>query len=223
MPSIRVSDCRVSGATRNEGWPDSPTVKQKRAIKKGKKAKMALQIVTHGHEKLIRCPVCGKEFMQQHDDDNYCSETCHRKARLQYEKPRAEKVLEKWKKELEKSQKKYRARIDKLSAAINSNDPEAMLAARKGSLFKRSLGCLFVILQVVALLIFLVGLLAIVSPFFRDVVNHPRTDNAVTETTGTTSASTLQVGNQGEIEQVVPPNPLAKEQKEAQSVTAPIE
>ncbi len=32
MPSNRVSDYRASGATRNEGWPDSPTVKQNAGI-----------------------------------------------------------------------------------------------------------------------------------------------------------------------------------------------
>ena len=36
MPSIRVSDCRVSGATRNEGWPDSPTVKRNEGMEKRK-------------------------------------------------------------------------------------------------------------------------------------------------------------------------------------------
>ena len=34
MPVIRVSDCRASGATRNEDWPDSPTVKQTRVRRK---------------------------------------------------------------------------------------------------------------------------------------------------------------------------------------------
>ena len=33
MPSNRVSDCRASGAIRNEDWPDSLTVKRN----KGKK------------------------------------------------------------------------------------------------------------------------------------------------------------------------------------------
>ena len=33
IPSNRISDCRASGATRNEGWPDSPTVKRNEGIK----------------------------------------------------------------------------------------------------------------------------------------------------------------------------------------------
>jgi hypothetical protein len=34
IPSIRITDCRVSGATRNEGWPDSPTVEQAKGMRK---------------------------------------------------------------------------------------------------------------------------------------------------------------------------------------------
>lgn len=179
---------------------------------------MALHTVD-GHEIRVRCPICGREFTQQYNGEKYCSQTCYREARLQHEKPIAKMVLEKWKKELEKSQK----RIDKLSAAIKSNDPEAMLAARTEGLFKRAVGCLFAILKVVTLLILLVVLAIIILVYCYDDVSHPRTDNAATETTATTDTSTLQVGNQSEKEQVVPPDPLAKEQKEVQAVTVPIE
>ena len=41
---------------------------------------MALQIVTHGHEKRIRCKICGREFMQEYNEDYYCSQTCKEKA-----------------------------------------------------------------------------------------------------------------------------------------------
>ena len=34
MPSIRVSDCRASGATWNEDWPDSCEVKQQQGTRK---------------------------------------------------------------------------------------------------------------------------------------------------------------------------------------------
>ena len=104
------------------------------------------------------CKECGREFTHQpitgkliyhSGEEGYCSASCYRKARIQYEKPRAEKALEKW----EKEQKKCQARIDKLAEAIRSNDPEAMLAARKGSLLKRAGGCLVRCLVSIGLLI----------------------------------------------------------------------
>ena len=48
MPSNRVSDCRASGATRNEDWPDSPTVKRNKGCKgnmKMKRLKITMAIV----------------------------------------------------------------------------------------------------------------------------------------------------------------------------------
>ena len=45
MPSIRVGDCRVSGATRNEDWPDSPTVKRNEGMEK-RKMKSAMKWTT---------------------------------------------------------------------------------------------------------------------------------------------------------------------------------
>ena len=43
-PSNRVSDCRASGATRNEDWPDSPTVKRNEGMEK-KECNIIVQIV----------------------------------------------------------------------------------------------------------------------------------------------------------------------------------
>lgn len=48
MPSNRVRDCRASGATRNEDWPDSPTVKRNKGCKgnmKMKRLKITMAIV----------------------------------------------------------------------------------------------------------------------------------------------------------------------------------
>ena len=49
MPSNRVSDCLASGATRNEDWPDSPTVKPKEGAERYKMAKFQ-----------FNCPKCGR-------------------------------------------------------------------------------------------------------------------------------------------------------------------
>ena len=48
MSSNRVSDCRVSGATRNENWPDSPTVKPNEGRRKTTKMKTIVRKVTLG-------------------------------------------------------------------------------------------------------------------------------------------------------------------------------
>ena len=131
------------------------------------------------------CKICGKEFTTDNNafsykSDGYCSETCYRKARIQYEKPRAEKALEKWKKEFEKEQKKYQSRIDKLAEAIRSNDPEAMLAARKGSLLKRAGGCLIGCLKLIALLaIFVAG--AVCAIYLLEETYRSRSDNTASE------------------------------------------
>lgn len=45
MPSNRVSDCRASRATRNEGKPDSPTVKRNEGMEK-RKMKSAMKWTT---------------------------------------------------------------------------------------------------------------------------------------------------------------------------------
>ena len=45
MPSIRVSDCRVSGATRNEAKPEPPTVKRNEGMEK-RKMKSAMKWTT---------------------------------------------------------------------------------------------------------------------------------------------------------------------------------
>ena len=54
MPSNRVSDCRASGATRNEDWPDSPTVKRNEGIKE---------------TKIMFCEKCGSPIK---DDEKFC-------------------------------------------------------------------------------------------------------------------------------------------------------
>lgn len=173
------------------------------------------------------CKICGKEFVADTGifgpkANGYCSEECQRKAHLQTEKPRAEKTLEKWKKELEKSQKKYRARIDKLAAAIRSDDPEAMLAARKGNSLKRACGCLFVVLQVIALLIFLVGLANVIL-FFRDVVSHPRTKNVAAETTSETGVPAPQDEKQEEAKPSATPDSTVTTQDVSTAVPTPAE
>lgn len=131
------------------------------------------------------CKICGKEFTPDgsafsYKSDGYCSETCYRKARIQYEKPRAEKALEKW----EKEQKKCQTRIDKLAEAIRSNDPEAMLAARKGSLLKRAGGCLVRCLKLIGLLIiFGIGYLVRVNEESQ-MSRMSRANNAAGESAG---------------------------------------
>lgn len=49
MPSIRITDCRVSGATRNEDWPDSCKVRRNEGMERCKMAKFQ-----------FNCPKCGR-------------------------------------------------------------------------------------------------------------------------------------------------------------------
>ena len=48
MPSIRVSDCHASGATQNENWPGSPTVKQNEGNEKKTMRNIIVRKVTFG-------------------------------------------------------------------------------------------------------------------------------------------------------------------------------
>lgn len=65
MPSIRVSDCSVSGATRNENKPDSPTVKQNEGNEKEKKTmgNIIVRKVTFGL--LALCAIAGLMYVRE--------------------------------------------------------------------------------------------------------------------------------------------------------------
>ena len=170
------------------------------------------------------CKICGKEFVA--NTGGYCSKECKRKARLQYEKPIAEKTLEKWEKELRKVQKKHQVRIDKLKEALRSNDPEAMLAARKGSTFKRACGCMFTIVRGAFFLAFLfffaVGLVN-VAKFVRDNGNRSGTNNITVEATSETGVPTPQEEKQDDIKPYVTPDSAVTTQNVSNSAFVPVE
>lgn len=181
------------------------------------------------------CKICGKTYVQDNTTyligTNYkqagcCSEKCYRESRLRYEKPRAEKTLEKWEKGLEKSQKKYRVKIDKLKEAIRSNDPEAMLVARKGSEFKRACGCMFTIVRGAFFLAFFfffaVGLVN-VAKFVRDNGNRSGTNNITVEATSETGVPTPQEEKQDDIKPYVTPDSAVTTQNVSNSASVPVE
>ena len=189
--------------------------------KKGSQ-KMALQIVTHGHEKRIRCEICGREFMQEYNEDYYCSQTCKEKAEqrrrekfLREMKEKGGKVLAKWEKALEKDVKKRKARIEKLDSALQGNDPDAIVKAIKGSFFTRVFYFIYRFLKIITFTIGIICILRGALWFYNGISNvnsnngehierATETANESSQQTETTEASQPVVSNAVPVEVVAP-------------------
>ena len=70
MPSNRVSDCRASRATRNEDWPDSPTVKQNEGTEKQKMFCMNCGVALQ--DGAAFCSKCGAKVADICVDETVC-------------------------------------------------------------------------------------------------------------------------------------------------------
>lgn len=138
------------------------------------------------------CKICGKEFVADTGvfgpkAHGYCSEECQRNGLLKQIKPKAEKMLKTLKKDVEKRQ----ARIDKLVSAMRSEDPEVIMKAIKGSLFKRAGGCLVMCLKLIGLLIiFGIGYL-VGENEESQMPRMSRANNAAGESAGATVESVV--------------------------------
>ena len=116
------------------------------------------------------CKTCGKEFVADTGvfgpkAHGYCSEECQRNGLLKQIKPKADKMLKALKRDVEKRQ----ASIDKIVAAVRSDDPDAIIKAIKGSFFKRFCRCLWWVLKAIPFYIGLVCMVYCAVRFYNEM------------------------------------------------------
>lgn len=160
-----------------------------------------MRIVTHSGGTHTCCE-CGRQYDGSSGyDDHYCSSGCYekRQARLKEEQRREEaerrekrrremrekgkKVLDKWEKALAKDRK----RIDKLSAAVRADDPDAIAKAIKRGLLKRAGGFL-------AKCLILIGLWTLLKPFWKNFLEEKLTTSRVDNTVEKSATVPEKVG-----------------------------